>query len=223
MSPAWLREMRYHSRVVTFGYSMGNSQNRSLPVATIASSQPLAPLPPRNLWAKAALVFGGLASAVAVVSGIALGGIWIYNSVVERGRELEKTDQLARGLTELHSATEQLATAQSQIQHVRAELSRLITDKETLTQQRDSLRVQLDSQQAEVLRLTRQLTANDNCSFVHRQIEAAQRAVDNHHPFVYGGESPGPEYLRKHQILLDRLKEYQNQLGQCSGRPTTAG
>jgi len=200
---------------------MGTPQNRSLPVTVASSDQAPAAPSPRSLWAKAALVFGGLASAVAVVSGIALGGIWIYNSVVERGRELEKTDQLARGLTELHSAREQLATAQSQIQQVRAELGRLIADKETLTQQRDSLRAQLDTQQTEVLRLTRLLTANDNCAFVHRQIEAVQKAVDNHLPFVYGAGGPGSEYLRKHQILLDRLKEYQNQLGQCSGRPAT--
>lgn len=201
---------------------MGNSQSRSLPVATIASSQAPAAPPSRSLWAKLALLFAGLASVVAVVSGIALGGIWLYNNVVERGRELEKADQLARGLTELHSAKEQLATAQNQIQQARAELGRLLADKDALTQQRDSLRVQLDAQQAEVLRLTRLLTANDNCSFVHRQIEATQKAVDNHRPFVLGRDGPGQEYLREHQILLERLKEYQNQLGQCSGRPTAA-
>ena len=197
---------------------MSSPQNRAAPAAKVISS-PLAAPPRRSLWAKVIMACGGLASVVAVVSGVALGGIWLYNSVVERGRELEKTDQLARGLTELQSAKERLATAQSQIQQVRAELGRLIADKETLTQQSASLRAQLDTQQAEVLRLTRLLTANDNCSFVHRQIEAAQEAVDNHHTFVYGPGGPSQEYLRKHQILLDRLKEYQNQLGQCSGRP----
>lgn len=197
---------------------MGNSQSRSLPVATIASSQAPAAPPHRSLWATVARVSAGLASVMAVVSGIALGAIWLYNNVVERGRELEKADQVARGLTELHSAKEQLATAQNQVQQALAELGRLLADKDALTQQRDSLRIQLDAQQAEVLRLTRLLAANDNCSFVHRQIEAAQEAVDSHHPWA----GTTPDYLRKHQVLLDRLKEYQNQLGQCSGRPTAA-
>jgi chromosome segregation ATPase len=196
---------------------MNKPQNSPVPIATASTQATTAP-PNRSLWANAALVFGALASVVAVVSGIALGGIWMYNGVVERGRELEKTDQLARGLTELQSAKEKLATAHVQNQQIRGELERLLKDKETLRSERDSLRTQLDARQADVLQLTQMLAANDNCSFVHRQITAAQNAVDTHH--AWNGTTP--DYLRRHQILLDRLKEYQNQLGQCSGRATAA-
>jgi uncharacterized protein (DUF3084 family) len=194
-------------------------QDRRLPVRTGAVSASKMEAPhPRGFWTKVGFVLGGLVSAATLCSVIAGAGIWGYNKLVDHGRGLEKADQVVRDLAELQSTKEQLKTAHIRNQQIQSELERLLKDRETLRSERDSLRSQLDARQADVLQLTKMLAANDNCSFVHRQIEAAQKAVDTH--YALGG--PTQDYLRRHQILLDRLKEYQNQLGQCSGRATAA-
>ena len=190
-------------------------QDRKVPVrsATLVSQAPS----PRGYWSRFGRIFGVLASVVAVGTGIAVAGTWGYNVIIDRGRGFEKAEQVVRDLAELKATKEQLAMVQRQNQQVHAELERLIKDKETLGRERDNLRIQLDAHQASVLDLTRQVAAGNNCSFVHRQIEAAQQAVDNHTPWITSSAGPSAEFLREHQILVDRLKEYQNQLGRCGG------
>ncbi len=196
---------------------MSNPPEKTSPNATANATDTQSARPPKGFLSR--IWIRQLGSAIVIISAISGGAVWVTNKMIDYGRTLEQTEQLKRDTAELISVKDQLKTMQQANEQINDQLKALTKEKEELLRERTGLVSRADKLQDELLILSKQLTANDNCSFVHRQIEAAQRAVDQHRPFTISSQGPDSDYLREHQILIDRLQEYQNQLGRCRGTP----
>lgn len=172
---------------------------------------------PRNRFKTFKVVVSLTASITAVLATLVIAGNWAVNKMIEYGRQIEKDTQLQIDKAELKSTKDSLMAKSDENTRLQAELNRSNHDRDSLTQENKDLRISLEQKQEEIIQLHQKLAANDNCAFIHRQIEMAQQAVDQHQPFVVTLDGPSPEYLRKHQILINRLNVYQEQLGQCRG------